>query len=202
MQRQDIFARIPKDAPPAVSHSAFLITVPVSGSEPFFEISRPVFLRPTASGTRPSCPPYSVQAPSAVPFRSGHDRSTSAPHKSGYTYNHNLSTLDHSQFIVFPAECRVALVPAELHLLSFGDHLTVQDTGIELCPLAAPADRFDLLDVVRQLHEPLGSGEQMTLKIRPQAIADDGDVMIMTRSLSLSMISGVRNCTSSTMMQS
>lgn len=77
------------------------------------------------------------------------------------------------------AECRVALVATELHLLSLCDHLSVQYPGIEVCPLAAPANRFDLLYIVSEFHKPLCTREQMTLEVRPQTIADDGYFMFI-----------------------
>lgn len=40
--------------------------------------------------------------------------------------DHSLSAFDLSQLIVFPAKRRVALVPAELHLFTLRDHLSIQ----------------------------------------------------------------------------
>lgn len=59
---------------------------------------------------------------------------------------------------MFPAERSVALVATELHLLSLCDHLPVQYPGIEVCPLTAPANRLDLLYIIRKLHKPLCAG--------------------------------------------
>lgn len=63
------------------------------------------------------------------------------PHKSEYTYNHDLSALDLSLFIVFPAKRDIAFVSAELNLFALCDHLTVQQPCIEMRPLSAPANR-------------------------------------------------------------
>lgn len=84
-----------------------------------------------------------------------------------------------SLLVMFPAERSVALVANELHLLSLCDHLPVQYPGIEVCPLAAPAYRLDLLDVISKLHEPLCAGEKMTSEVCPQTIADDGYIMLI-----------------------
>ena len=81
--------------------------------------------------------------------------------------------------IMLPTERRVALVAAELHLRPLCDHLSVQYPGIEVCPLTAPANRLDLLYIIRKLHEPLCTGEQMALKVCPQTIADDGYIMLV-----------------------
>ena len=80
---------------------------------------------------------------------------------------------------MFPAERSVALVATELHLLSLCDHLPVQYPGIEVCPFAAPANCFDLLYIVSEFHKPLCTGEQMTLEVRPQTVADDGYIMLV-----------------------
>lgn len=84
-----------------------------------------------------------------------------APHKSEYTYNHDLSALDLSLLIMPPAKRDIALVAAELYLFSLCDHLTVQQPCIEMRPLAAPADRSYLLNIVCKLHKPLCAGEQI-----------------------------------------
>ena len=84
-----------------------------------------------------------------------------APHKSEYTYNHDLSALDLSLLIVFPAKRDIALVSAELYLFSLSDHFSVQESCIKMSPLAAPADRPYLLNIVCKLHEPLCAGEQI-----------------------------------------
>ena len=102
-----------------------------------------------------------------------------APHKSEYTYNHDLSALDHSQLVVFPAKRNITLIAAELYLFAFSDHLIVHQPCIEMCPLAAPADRPYLLNIVCKLHEPLRAGEKMTLEVRPQTVAYNGDVMLI-----------------------
>ena len=80
---------------------------------------------------------------------------------------------------MLPAECRVALIAAELHLLSLCDHLPVQQPSIEVCPFAAPANRLDLLYIVSQLHEALGTGEQMTLEVCSQTVANDCYIMLI-----------------------
>ena len=84
-----------------------------------------------------------------------------APHKSEYTYNYDLSALDLSLLIMPPAKRDIALVAAELYLFSLCDHLTVQQPCIEMRPLAAPADRSYLLNIVCKLHKPLCAGEQI-----------------------------------------
>ena len=84
-----------------------------------------------------------------------------------------------SLLVMFPAERNVALVAAELNLLSLCDHLTVQYPGIEVRPLAAPAYRLDLLYIVSEFHESLCTGKQMALEIRPQTVADDGYIMFI-----------------------
>ena len=81
-----------------------------------------------------------------------------------------------SLLVMFPAERNVALVAAELNLLSLCDHLPIQYPCIEVRPLAAPANRFDLLNVIRKLHKPLRTGEQMVLEVRPQTVADDAPI--------------------------
>ena len=63
--------------------------------------------------------------------------------------------MDQSFLIMLPAECSIALIAAELYLLTLRNHLVIQDSGIEVCPLAAPAYRFDLLYIVSQFHKPL-----------------------------------------------
>lgn len=80
---------------------------------------------------------------------------------------------------MFPAKSRVALVSSELYLLSLYDHLPVQYPGIEVCPFAAPANCFDLLYIVSEFHKPLCTGEQMTLEVRPQTVADDGYITLV-----------------------
>ena len=84
-----------------------------------------------------------------------------------------------SLLVMFPAERNVALVAAELNLLSLCDHLPIQYPCIEVRPLAAPANRFDLLNVIRKLHKPLRTGEQMVLEVRPQTVADDGYIVLI-----------------------
>ena len=70
-----------------------------------------------------------------------------------------------SLLVMFPAERNVALVAAELNLLSLCDHLPIQYPCIEVRPLATPANRFDLLYIVSQFHESLCTGKQMTLEV-------------------------------------
>jgi len=78
---------------------------------------------------------------------------------------------------VFPAKRDIAFVAAELYLFALCDHFAVQQPCIEMCPLAAPADRPYLFYIVCKLHEPLCAGKQMTLEVRPQAVADNGDAV-------------------------
>lgn len=80
---------------------------------------------------------------------------------------------------MFPAKGGIALVAAELHLLTLCDHLSVQDTGIEVRPLTAPADCLDLLYVVGKLHQALRTGEKLASEICAQAVADDGYIMLI-----------------------
>ena len=48
-----------------------------------------------------------------------------------------------------------------------------------MCLLAAPAERRDLLEPVRQLTEALRAREQPALEIRHQAIADDRNLPLV-----------------------
>ena len=80
---------------------------------------------------------------------------------------------------MFPAKRNIALIAAKLYLFTLCDHLAVQQPCIEMRPLAAPAYRPYLLNIVCKLHEPLCAGKQMTLEVRPQAVADNGDVMLI-----------------------
>jgi hypothetical protein len=75
--------------------------------------------------------------------------------------------LDLSFFVVLPAQRSIARVAAKLHLLALSHDLSVPDPGIEVSPLAAPADLLDLLYIVRKLHKPLCAGKKMTLKVSP-----------------------------------
>ena len=66
---------------------------------------------------------------------------------------------------MLPAKGGIALVAAELHLLTLCDHLSVQDTGIEVRPLSAPAYCFDLLNIVSKLHQALCTGEKLASEV-------------------------------------
>ena len=82
-----------------------------------------------------------------------------------------------SFLIMFSAKRDIALVATELYLFSLCDHLSVQESGVEMRSLAAPADGLDLLYIVRQLHKTLCAGKKMALKISPQTVADDSNAM-------------------------
>ena len=79
---------------------------------------------------------------------------------------------------MFPAKRDIALVAAELYLFALCNHLTVQQPCIEMRPLAAPAYRPYLLNIVCKLHEALCAGKQMTLEVCPQAVAYNGDAIL------------------------
>ena len=70
----------------------------------------------------------------------------------------------------------VALRP---HLRAVLDDLAVQNAGVAGGLLAAPADGLDLLDGVRPGQQPLAALEEISLKIRAQSVADDGNVLIV-----------------------
>ena len=77
------------------------------------------------------------------------------------------------------AQRDVALVAAQQDLLAGLDHAAVCHAGVERRLAAAPADGLDLLDRVRPRHQPLAALEQISLKVRAKAVADDGDVVLI-----------------------
>ena len=51
--------------------------------------------------------------------------------------------------------------------------------GIEGRLLAAPADGLDLLQLVRHHQQVVAAGEQVALEVRPQAVADHGNIAVV-----------------------
>ena len=80
---------------------------------------------------------------------------------------------------VAAAQRNVALVAAQQNLLAVLDHPAAGHAGVERGLAAAPADGLDLLDGVRPGQQPLAALEEISLKIRAQSVADDGNVLIV-----------------------
>ena len=61
------------------------------------------------------------------------------------------------------AHGNVAVVAAQQHLGTFGDDVAVIDAGIDGGLGTTVAHGLDLLDAVRQFHQPVAAGEQSGL---------------------------------------
>ena len=70
---------------------------------------------------------------------------------------------------------------ADDHLVALDDHHPVDGPGVVGGPLAAPAQGADLqqLDLVAELDEPLGAGEQPGLEVGHDADGDDVDLQLV-----------------------
>ena len=80
---------------------------------------------------------------------------------------------------VLPAKGDIALVTAELDLRSGLYDLTIEQPSVISGLPSAPADGFDLLYGVGQCQEPMAAFKQITLEVGAQAIADDGNILLV-----------------------
>ena len=74
------------------------------------------------------------------------------------------------------AKCDVAFVSSDEDLLTFTDNLTVDEAGVEMRFLSAPANGWDLFDHICEFKEPGSAGKHLALEIRAKTVADDRDV--------------------------
>ena len=72
----------------------------------------------------------------------------------------------------------IAVVAAEEDLIALGHNVSLRtDAGIGRGLSSAVADGFDLGNGVGQLEKPHTSGKQLRLEIRPQAEAQNGQIL-------------------------
>ena len=78
------------------------------------------------------------------------------------------------------AHGNIAVVSAEKDLIAVGDDAPVfVDAGVYRGLAAAGADGFYFSDGVGKLHEPARAGEEVRQKVRAQAEAQDGQVLLI-----------------------
>ena len=78
------------------------------------------------------------------------------------------------------AQADVFVVGAEHDLLSLpGDAAFAVQPGVVRRLPAAPADGLDLLDGIGKGQKPVAAGEEVSLKVRAQAVADDGNLVFI-----------------------
>ena len=79
-------------------------------------------------------------------------------------------------YIAAVAHGNVAVIAAQDHLCALGDNIAVGNTGIDRGLGTAVAHGFDLLNGIRQFHQPHGAGKQLGLKIGAQTKAQHRNV--------------------------
>ena len=80
--------------------------------------------------------------------------------------------------IAFIAHAFVPVITAQYDLCAFRhDHAMIIEPGVDCCLAAAPTDRFDLRDTVRDLEQTFRAGEEECLEIRPQTEAEDRNIV-------------------------
>ena len=82
--------------------------------------------------------------------------------------------------IALVAHGDIAVVAPQKDLGTLGDNVALTiDSGIDRCLGPTVADGFDLLDGICHLHEPQRAGEQVGLKVRAQAEAHHGHIVVV-----------------------
>ena len=78
------------------------------------------------------------------------------------------------------AQPDILVVGAQHHLLTLLQHVAlIVKAGVEGRLFAAPADGLDLLQLVRQHQQVIAAGKQVALEVRPQTVADDGNIAVV-----------------------
>ena len=78
------------------------------------------------------------------------------------------------------AQADVFVIGPQDHLSALLQNLAVfVEPGVEHSLFAAPADGLDLLQLVSHHQQLVAAGEQLSLEVRPQSVADHGDPQIV-----------------------
>ena len=94
----------------------------------------------------------------------------------------HLSVFVDIVLIAFMAHGDITVVAAQEDLIALGDDIAVgADAGVRGRLAAAVADGFDLGNGVGQLKQSPAAGEELRLEIRPQAEAQNGQVLAVDK---------------------
>ena len=93
------------------------------------------------------------------------------------------------------AEADIGGIAAHHNLLAFADNVPVLHARVERRLAAAPADGLDLLDGIRPAQQLAAAFKQLAAKIRPQAVANHGNLALIDDIHQLAHLRGIHKVT-------